>query len=102
MRALRADERAGAVEAERDEREQRRDEAEAAVAFMREADRIFAVLDDAPQSSDEDAEIDAMVAERDAARQAKDYARADALRDALAERGIEVLDGQQNTRWRRR
>jgi len=77
-------------------------EATAALTFMREADRIFAVLDEAPERSEADAEIDALVAERDEARRARDFARADALRDTLAERGIELLDGQEGTRWRRR
>jgi cysteinyl-tRNA synthetase len=76
-------------------------EATAAVSFMREADAIFDVLDDAPARGEDDAEIDALVAERDAARAAKDWARADALRDELAQRGIELLDGSDGTRWRR-
>jgi cysteinyl-tRNA synthetase len=69
---------------------------------MREADRIFDVLDETPARNGDDAEIDALVAERDAARAARDFARADALRDALAARGIELLDGTDATRWRRR
>jgi cysteinyl-tRNA synthetase len=77
-------------------------EAAAAVDFMREADRIFDVLDETPARNGDDAEIDALVAERDAARAARDFARADALRDALAARGIELLDGTDATRWRRR
>ncbi|MGH0029976.1 MAG: DALR domain-containing protein, partial [Myxococcota bacterium] len=78
------------------------EDARAAVDFMREIDRVFDVLDAAPQASDEDAEIDALVAERDAARAGRDFARADAIRDQLAERGIELLDGAEATRWRRR
>jgi cysteinyl-tRNA synthetase len=77
-------------------------EAALAVAFLREADAIFDVLDEAPARGEDDAEIDALVAERDAARAARDFARADALRDQLAERGIELLDGPEGTRWRRR
>ncbi|MDH5307634.1 MAG: cysteine--tRNA ligase, partial [Myxococcales bacterium] len=79
-----------------------RADAAQAVAFMREADRVLAVLDDAPAAGADDAEIDALVAERDAARGARDFARADAIRDALSERGIELLDTPQGTRWRRR
>ena len=40
-----------------------------------------------------EAEIEAALAERKAARAAKDYARSDALRDDLAARGVEVMDG---------
>ncbi len=47
-------------------------------------------------------EIDALVAERVAARQAKDYAKSDALRDALAARGVEVMDSAAGSTWRRR
>ena len=73
------------------------------VACMRDFDRVFDVLD-APEaaSGGDDAEIDVLVAERDAARAAKDFARADAIRDELSARGIELLDGSEGTRWRRR
>ena len=43
----------------------------------------------------------ALLAERDAARAARDWARADALRDELAAVGIEVVDGPAGTTWRR-
>jgi cysteinyl-tRNA synthetase len=38
-------------------------------------------------------EIEAILAERKAARAAKDFARSDALRDDLAAKGVEVMDG---------
>ncbi len=38
-------------------------------------------------------EIEAVLADRKAARAAKDFARSDALRDELAAKGIEVMDG---------
>lgn len=47
-------------------------------------------------------EIDALVAERVAARQAKDYAKSDALRDELNARGVEVMDGPTGSTWRRK
>ena len=40
----------------------------------------------------DDAEIDALVRERDEARAARDFARADAVRDELAARGIKLED----------
>ena len=50
---------------------------------------------------DEAAEIDAMVAARDAARTAKDFAEADRLRDELNARRITLEDGPEGTRWRK-
>lgn len=53
--------------------------------------------------SDEDsAAIEALVAARNAARAARDWAEADRLRDALAAAGVEVLDGAGGSSWRRR
>jgi cysteinyl-tRNA synthetase len=48
------------------------------------------------------AEIDALVAERVAARNAKNWAEADRLRDVLAEKGVEVMDGSSGSTWRRK
>ena len=46
-------------------------------------------------------EIDALVAGRGRARAEKNWAEADRIRDALAERGIEILDAKDGSRWRR-
>lgn len=46
--------------------------------------------------------IDTLVAERVAARAAKDWAEADRIRDALAEKGVEVMDGPSGSTWRRK
>jgi len=48
------------------------------------------------------AQVDALLAERRAARQAKDYARSDAIRDDLDALGIEVMDTAEGTKWRRK
>ena len=49
-----------------------------------------------------DDEIDAMVQARTQARAARDFARADELRDALDAAHVELLDGPDGTTWRRR
>ena len=48
-----------------------------------------------------DADIDALVKARDAARAAKDFAKSDQIRDQLAAQGIILEDTPQGTRWRR-
>jgi cysteinyl-tRNA synthetase len=47
-------------------------------------------------------EIEALIAERRGAKQAGDFARADAIRSSLAERGILLEDGKTGTLWRRK
>ncbi|MGA8260188.1 MAG: cysteine--tRNA ligase [Arenicellales bacterium] len=46
--------------------------------------------------------IEALIAERDRARKEKDFARADGIRDRLGEMGVDIEDGPQGTRWRKR
>jgi len=75
----------------------------AAADRVREAmayfDRVLDVLEARDDTLDE--EIERLIAERQAARKAKDYARADAIRDDLAARGIVLEDTPQGVRWRR-
>ena len=76
-------------------------------AILADADRAlgFGLADAAPPQQDEtgsDPRIDARVAARDAARQARDFAPADRLRDELAAEGIEIVDTPTGPTWRRR
>jgi cysteinyl-tRNA synthetase len=43
--------------------------------------------------------VEARLSERDGAKRAEDYARADAIRDELAEMGVVVEDTPQGTKW---
>ncbi|ASK92045.1 cysteine--tRNA ligase [Xanthomonas citri pv. vignicola] len=49
----------------------------------------------------DDARITALVEERSAAKKAKDFARADAIRKQLADEGIVLEDTPQGVRWKR-
>jgi cysteinyl-tRNA synthetase len=87
-------------------------------ARVREAleafDRIFSVLrdDDAeklralgyelPRAELIDAEVEALIAERQAARGRRDFAAADRIRTELAERGIILEDLKEGVRWKRK
>ena len=46
-------------------------------------------------------DIEKLIEERQAARKAKDFARADAIRDELLEKGIVLEDTRQGVKWRR-
>ncbi|MFR7992074.1 MAG: cysteine--tRNA ligase [Lachnospiraceae bacterium] len=48
-----------------------------------------------------DAEIEQLIEERQSARAAKDFARADAIRDDLLARGIELMDTREGVKWKK-
>ncbi|MEB2343840.1 MAG: cysteine--tRNA ligase [Deltaproteobacteria bacterium] len=50
---------------------------------------------------EQDPRIDALVAEREAARARRDFAEADRIRDLLRAEGIELEDTREGARWRR-
>ena len=54
------------------------------------------------ESVDLDAEIEALVEERQAARRDRDFARSDQIRDLLAEKGIILEDTKDGVRWKRK
>ncbi len=58
-------------------------------------------LNKADASTLDKALVQKLITERDAAKQNKDYARADALRDELKDMGIALKDGPEGTTWER-
>jgi cysteinyl-tRNA synthetase len=68
-------------------------------ALMDEVDAHLDVLGaNEPGLADE---VESLIAEREAARAARDFARADRLRDELRERGIALEDSKEGVRWKR-
>ena len=48
-----------------------------------------------------DDDIEALIEERQAARKAKNFARADEIRDLLADKGIILEDTRAGVKWKR-
>jgi cysteinyl-tRNA synthetase len=98
-----------------DKGEFRQGEVKAAQEFLNSFDQVFAVLEDndaeklkavgfAPATSGvDDAEIEKLVAERQAARQRRDFPASDRIRKQLADRGIILEDTKDGSvRWKRK
>jgi cysteinyl-tRNA synthetase len=80
-------------------------EAQAALDAVASMDRVFGVLalaegEVAEVSTEKRSWIEARLTERARARAAGDYARADAIRAALAAEGVEVEDTPSGSRWK--
>ncbi len=69
------------------------------LALLADFDRIFDVMEPAQTGQLPAADVERMVAARTAARRARDYSRADQIRDSLAERGVVLRDGPAGTQW---
>ena len=120
-----------AVNTAADQNKLTRADAEATLAVLDKFDTIFSVLEDhdaeltraalawaesegrlaevAPEvleafgsTSLSDADIDALVAERTLAKKQRNFARADAIRNELLEKGILLEDSKDGVRWKRK
>jgi cysteinyl-tRNA synthetase len=80
-----------------------KDNAKEALEFLAHFDSIFDVLRPAEKPGGlADAAIDALVAERTAAKKARDFKRADEIREQLTAQGIILEDTRDGVRWRRK
>ncbi len=76
--------------------------AAAALRFLEdEADAVFGFLPPDAAGGLSDEEVDRLVEEREEARRARDFARADAIRDRLREQGVVVEDTADGVHWHR-
>jgi cysteinyl-tRNA synthetase len=120
-----------AVNSAADQGKLNRADADATLALLAKFDSIFAVLEDrdadhtraalawaeaedrmadvSPEvlekfgaASLSDADIDALVAERTQAKKQRNFARADAIRNELLEKGILLEDSKDGVRWKRK
>jgi cysteinyl-tRNA synthetase len=93
----------------------RQEDVTAAKEFLATFDRVFAVMEDndaeklralgfgAKDSGPDDTEIEKFVADRQAARQRRDFAASDRIRQELADRGILIEDSRDGgVRWKRK
>jgi len=97
-----------------DRGEFKENDAPAVLAFLEKFDRIFAVLEDtdaaklaslgvaAASGQISDAEVERLIAERQAARKRRDFAASDRIRQELAGRGIILEDTKDGVRWKRK
>jgi cysteinyl-tRNA synthetase len=69
-----------------------------ALGLLSDVDAHLDVLGEAPQL---DSEVEGLIAEREQARQSKDFARADRIREDLRLKGIALEDSREGVRWRR-
>ncbi len=98
-----------------DKCEFRRGDVAAVQQFFAAFDRVFAVMEDndaeklralgfgSAENGPGDAEIDQLVAQRNAAKKKRDFATADRIRKELADRGIIIEDAKDGSvRWKRK
>jgi cysteinyl-tRNA synthetase len=74
---------------------------ETALAAFNELADVLGLLYSRNQAGDDDAEIEALVAARTAARKEKNWAESDRIRDELKARGIVIEDTPQGAKWHR-
>ena len=72
---------------------------EKTLELLKKLTRILGIMEGEREEISED--IEGLIAERNAARKNKDFAKADEIRDKLKEMGIEIEDTRSGTTWKR-
>ena len=72
-----------------------------AKALFESTNGVLGYLPEEKKAGGDDAEIDALVAERTEARKARNFKRSDEIRDLLLEKGIVIEDTKEGPRWKR-
>jgi len=70
--------------------------------FLARVDRVIGIIDIERLADIDDlmtSEIEKLVSEREKARKAKDFKKADAIRKELAKKGVILEDTPHGTRW---
>jgi cysteinyl-tRNA synthetase len=74
---------------------------EPAQSTLRELTNVFGLrLAEKTGSSEMDAQVNALIAERNEARKQKQWARSDQIREQLKEMGVTIEDSRDGTKWR--
>ena len=71
------------------------------LGLLEAAEKINSAVEEAPAVSEEDKEVEQLIEQRQAARKAKDFKTADAIRDQLNAMGIVLEDTPQGVKWHR-
>jgi len=72
-----------------------------AQAMLRELTGVLGLrLAEKKGSSEQEAQVNALIAERNEARKQKQWARSDEIRDQLKEMGVIIEDSKEGTKWR--
>ncbi|MBL8175058.1 MAG: cysteine--tRNA ligase, partial [Bryobacterales bacterium] len=77
--------------------------AAAALALLAKFDSVFDVLKPSvAEGAIADVDIDALIAERTAAKKSRNFARADEIRNQLLAQGVILEDTKEGVRWKRK
>jgi len=79
-----------------------KEDVDGAEVFLKKIDEVLAVIfvDDVEMDESFVTEVEGLIEKRRIAREAKDYAVADEVRDRLKEMGVEIEDGADGVVWR--